>query len=90
MSATYFSGVVAGRWDELHPFLRDRLTGPEPTPEDGLRVEDELKTLNNELGAFFSEYDLLLCPTAPEPAHERVLEAGAALEAARGSRQLPQ
>jgi aspartyl-tRNA(Asn)/glutamyl-tRNA(Gln) amidotransferase subunit A len=68
LSATYFAGVVDDRWDDLHPFLRGRLSGPEPTAEDALRVEDELEQLRNELGRSFWDIDLLLAPTTPSPA----------------------
>ena len=68
MSATYFAGVVGDRWDDLHPFLRQRLGGPDPTPDDAMWVEDELERLRNRLGGFFWDFDILVAPTTPSPA----------------------
>jgi aspartyl-tRNA(Asn)/glutamyl-tRNA(Gln) amidotransferase subunit A len=67
-SREYFEEVVAGRWDELHPFLYGRLTA-EPAPAEALRAaEADLEKLRRELDGFFEQFDLLLGPTAPSPA----------------------
>ena len=64
----YFAGVVGDRRDELHPVLRERLGREPPSPEDVRAAEAEVDAIRAELGRFFEDHDLLLCPTAPAPA----------------------
>ncbi len=69
-AAAYFDRVVAGRQQELHSFLARRLSGrTHPTLDGFLAGEAAVEALRRELAAFFRGHDLLLCPTAPTPAH---------------------
>ena len=65
----YFDRVIAGRWDELHPALRRRLTAPAPSLEDYVASEEAVEELRLDLLQAFLVCDLLLCPTVPIPAH---------------------
>jgi aspartyl-tRNA(Asn)/glutamyl-tRNA(Gln) amidotransferase subunit A len=65
----YFEGVIAGRWDELHPALRRRLSADPPSLESYVASEDAVEELRLDLPQAFAEHDLLLCPTVPIAAH---------------------
>jgi aspartyl-tRNA(Asn)/glutamyl-tRNA(Gln) amidotransferase subunit A len=65
----YFERVIAGRWDDLHPALRRRLSAPPPSLEDYVASEDAVEELRLDLPRAFLAHDLLLCPTVPIPAH---------------------
>jgi Asp-tRNA(Asn)/Glu-tRNA(Gln) amidotransferase A subunit family amidase len=68
----FFSEVVNGRWDELHPFLRGRLSASVDSLEDYLWAERAIEELRRDLGRYFETHDVLLCPTglAPAPLHD--------------------
>lgn len=65
----YFRGVIGDRWDELHPRLRQRLSGPAPALDDYLAAESAVDELRRDVAAFFEAHELLLCPTSLVPAH---------------------
>ena len=52
----YLEPIVEGRWDELSPNIQRRMSGPKASLSEYLEAQRELD-------------DLLLCPTAPTPAH---------------------
>jgi aspartyl-tRNA(Asn)/glutamyl-tRNA(Gln) amidotransferase subunit A len=65
----YFERIIAGRWDELHPALRRRLSAPPPSLADYVASEDAVEELRLALPRAFLAHDLLLCPTVPIAAH---------------------
>ena len=65
----YLEPIVEGRWDELSPNIQRRLSGPEASLPEYLEAQRELDGLKEAMAAYFREYDLLLCPTTPTPAH---------------------
>jgi aspartyl-tRNA(Asn)/glutamyl-tRNA(Gln) amidotransferase subunit A len=70
-SAGYFAEVVAGRHDLLHPVLRARLTGDEPTLREYLDAQAQVQRLRDGMTDYFRRYDVLICPVTPVPAPRR-------------------
>jgi aspartyl-tRNA(Asn)/glutamyl-tRNA(Gln) amidotransferase subunit A len=68
-SREYFEEAVGGRAAELHPRMRARLALPAPSGADLAAAEEEVVELRRRTGELFDRYDLLLCQTAPTPAH---------------------
>ena len=68
-SRAYFEDVVGGRSDELHPRMRARLALPAPSAADLEAAKAEVGKLRRRVADLFAGYDLLLCQTAPTPAH---------------------
>jgi aspartyl-tRNA(Asn)/glutamyl-tRNA(Gln) amidotransferase subunit A len=71
--STLFGPLVAGREDELHWFLRRRLSLPRDPGEKYLAAEAEVEALRRDVAELFTRVDALLCPTVPLPAHEHDL-----------------
>ena len=65
----YFQPFIEGREDELSESIRGLLGLPMPTLEDFLVSMDKRDLLAQDMVQFFNQYDLLLCPTAPNTAH---------------------
>ena len=65
----YFEPFISGRESELYPFMKQRLANPWPEVRDYLKALTRWETLRRAMTAYFSEYDLLLCPTVPLPAY---------------------
>jgi aspartyl-tRNA(Asn)/glutamyl-tRNA(Gln) amidotransferase subunit A len=65
----YFGRLIDGRWDELHPVLRRRLTAPAPSLDDYVAAEDAVEELRLDLPRVFRDHDILLGPTVPIAAH---------------------
>lgn len=70
----YFDAAIGDRGDELHWLLRRRLGSPLPPVEDYLAAEAVVDGLRRALAAFFLDFDALLCPVGPVPAHAHDLE----------------
>ena len=68
--AHYLDPIIEGRKDELAPSMQRRLAQPEPTLQDYLKATADCEHLRQDLAQYFAEFDLLLCPTGPLPAHE--------------------
>jgi aspartyl-tRNA(Asn)/glutamyl-tRNA(Gln) amidotransferase subunit A len=68
-SRAYFEEVVGDRTAELHPRMRARLALPAPSGADLAAAKEEVAELRRRSAALFARYDLLLCQTAPTPAH---------------------
>lgn len=68
----YFAPVVSGHEDRLSDSIKALLGAPRPTRSDYMKAMDKHQALARDLARFFGEYDLLLCPTAPNvaPAHD--------------------
>ena len=65
----YLNAAIAGRTSELHPMLQRRLSFKVTSLEDYQAVLAECDRLKHDVARFFSEYDLLLGPVSPTPAH---------------------
>ncbi len=65
----YLEPIISGREDQLSPALRRRLSLPAPTFQEYLDAMANCELLQQNMAQFFTEYDLLLCPTGPVPAH---------------------
>lgn len=68
-SRDYFDAVVGDRAEELHPRMRARLELPAPGDEALRDALVEIAELRRRFDAFFGEYDVLVCQTAPTTAH---------------------
>lgn len=68
-SADYFAGVVGDHADELHPRMRARLALPAPSAVELAAAKARRDELRENVRLFFEAYDVLLCQTAPTPAH---------------------
>jgi aspartyl-tRNA(Asn)/glutamyl-tRNA(Gln) amidotransferase subunit A len=65
----YLDRIIAGRHEELHPALRQRLSRRVESIDDYVAAEEAVEELRIGAAAFFREHDLLLCPTVPMAAH---------------------
>ena len=65
----YLGPIISGREDQLAPSMQRRLKLPVPTLQEYLDAEANCELLRQDMALFFTEYDLLLCPTGPVPAH---------------------
>ncbi|MFW6056736.1 MAG: amidase, partial [Chloroflexota bacterium] len=65
----YYEPFVKGRESELHPFMKQRLAKPWPDIRDYLKALERWDAIKRAMTTYFHEYDLLLCPTLPLPAH---------------------
>lgn len=84
----YFQEVIGGRWDELHPRLRDRLSAPLASLDDYLAAEAAVEELRKDVARFFEAHELLLCPTSLVAAHPhdaRELTIGGVVRAPRAT-----
>ena len=68
-ASLYLEPIIAGREDELSPNIKRRLALPTPTFREYLEARDKWEGLRQDIASYFSQYDLLLCPTSPIPAH---------------------
>jgi aspartyl-tRNA(Asn)/glutamyl-tRNA(Gln) amidotransferase subunit A len=76
-SLTLYSGggslfmrrTIAGREDDLHPFLQRRLSSRVDSIDDYVAAEDAVGELRADVERFFADHDVLLCPTVTRPAH---------------------
>ena len=65
----YLRPIFSGREDELAPSMKRRLALPAPTFDEYLEAVSNCDLLRQDLQRFFADYDVLLCPTGPVPAH---------------------
>ena len=65
----YLAPIITGREDQLSPPLQRRLRFPQPSLEEYLEALTGCEHLRQEVARFFGEFDLLLCPSGPVPAH---------------------
>jgi aspartyl-tRNA(Asn)/glutamyl-tRNA(Gln) amidotransferase subunit A len=61
----YFQGIVRGREEALHPVTRRFLETPVPTLEEYTAALHDLERLRDDIAAYFSDHDALLCPVSP-------------------------
>jgi aspartyl-tRNA(Asn)/glutamyl-tRNA(Gln) amidotransferase subunit A len=65
----YFEPIVAGRHQELHPFVRRRLSQRVESLPEYVLAQAAMEDLRRDLASYFIRHDVLLCPTFPVPAH---------------------
>lgn len=65
----YLEPYITGREDELSPAIRNRLSGPSPTAREYQQALADCELLRAEVAAYFTQYDILLCPIGVVPAH---------------------
>ena len=65
----YFQPIVAGRKAELSPNIRRRLGARSPTLREYLDALADWEQVRQGMARYFREYELLLCPCVPLPAH---------------------
>ncbi len=73
-SGAYFDELVGERRDELHPLMRRRLEVRAQSLGEFLAAEAEVQALRRRVEDLFSRYDVVVCQTAPTPAHPHELE----------------
>ena len=61
--------LVAGHEAELAPPMQRRLENPMPSFPDYLQAMAECDLFKQDMARYFTEFDLLLCPAGPLPAH---------------------
>jgi aspartyl-tRNA(Asn)/glutamyl-tRNA(Gln) amidotransferase subunit A len=72
--SVYLGPIIEGREEELHWFLRARLGRPRATMDAYLSAEAEVESLRRDVANLLLDFDALLCPTTPVPAHGHDLE----------------
>lgn len=65
----YLKPFIEGREHELSGSIQRLLALPEPALKDFLESMDKRDLIAQDMVQFFDQYDLLLCPTAPNLAH---------------------
>jgi len=65
----YLEPFIAGRGNELAESIRRLLDGRSPTLKEFMETLAGCETLRADMARYFTEHDLLLCPTVPVPAH---------------------
>ena len=65
----YLEPFVAGRRDELSESIRGLLDRRPPTLKEYMEAITGCETLRVDMARYFTEHDLLLCPTVPVLAH---------------------
>ena len=65
----YLESYISGREDELSPAIRDRLGRSAPTAREYQEALADCELLRAHVAAYFTQYDLLLCPMGVVPAH---------------------
>ena len=71
----FLHAAVAGRVDDLHPFLRERLGYPLPTLDEYLASEHAVDALRHGLIGLLHVHDLVLCAAAPVVAQPHGFES---------------
>ena len=65
----YLEPIISGREDQMAPAMRRRLNVPTPTLRQYLEALANCEFLRQDMARYFTEYDVLLCPTGPLLAH---------------------
>ena len=65
----YLDPIISGHEDQLAPSMQRRLKLPVPTHGEYLEAVSNLEALRRATLRYFSDHDLILCPTGPVPAH---------------------
>jgi aspartyl-tRNA(Asn)/glutamyl-tRNA(Gln) amidotransferase subunit A len=65
----YLEPVISGREDQLAPSMQRRLSLPTPALREYLEALAGCESLRQDVARYFTEYDVLLCPTGPLTAH---------------------
>ena len=61
--------LVTGHEEELAPPMQRLLNNPMPSFPDYLQAMAECELFKQDMARYFTEFDLLLCPAGPLPAH---------------------
>ncbi|MDQ1037045.1 aspartyl-tRNA(Asn)/glutamyl-tRNA(Gln) amidotransferase subunit A [Streptomyces sp. V3I8] len=68
-----FQDVTAGHEDQLGKVSRSMLAGPDTSVRDYVLAEQGIERLRDAFTEYFRQYDALLLPVLPVPAHEHGL-----------------
>ncbi|MQG18425.1 MAG: amidase [SAR202 cluster bacterium] len=68
-SQLYFKKIVSNKINLLSKQISERLDTPIPNLNDYIKSINQIEKLRSWFTKFFSEYDILLCPTGPVTAH---------------------
>ena len=64
-AGSYFADIVRGRAEALHPVMQRFLDTPVPTLGEYMAALRDLERLRDDIAAYFSHHDVLLCPVSP-------------------------
>ena len=67
--AQYLAPIIAGREDQLAPPMQRRLKYAMPSMDEYLEAVEQCEALRQDVAEMFTEFDVLLCPVGPVPAH---------------------
>ena len=65
----YLEPIIAEREGLLAPSMQRRLSNPLPSFDQYLEAMAQCEALRADLAALLTEFDVLLCPVGPAPAH---------------------
>ncbi|GAB0120311.1 amidase [Acidisoma sp. 7E03] len=65
-----FRAAVAGHEDEMYTMAKTMLALPDTTMEEYVAAEQAAERLRDGYAAYFRDYDVLLTPVLPTPAHK--------------------
>jgi aspartyl-tRNA(Asn)/glutamyl-tRNA(Gln) amidotransferase subunit A len=68
-----FREVTTGHEDQMFKVSKSMLAGPETSVEDYVLAEQGIERLRDGFAEYFQQYDALLLPVTPIPAHEHGL-----------------
>ncbi|MCO6000114.1 amidase [Actinoallomurus rhizosphaericola] len=68
-----FQDVTAGHEDQMAHVSKSMLAGPDTSVEDYVLAEQGIERLRDAFTEYFQQYDVLLLPVLPIPAHEHGL-----------------
>jgi aspartyl-tRNA(Asn)/glutamyl-tRNA(Gln) amidotransferase subunit A len=68
-----FREVTTGHEDEMFKVSKSMLAGPDTSVEDYVLAEQGIEQLRDGFAEYFQQYDALLLPVTPIPAHEHGL-----------------
>lgn len=68
-----FREVTTGHEDEMFKVSKSMLAGPDTSVEDYVLAEQGIERLRDGFAEYFQQYDALLLPVTPIPAHEHGL-----------------
>jgi aspartyl-tRNA(Asn)/glutamyl-tRNA(Gln) amidotransferase subunit A len=63
-----FEALFVGREDQMFRHVRTILDTPDTSIEDFIAAEQAMERLRDSFAAYFTRYDVLLCPVTPFPA----------------------
>ncbi len=67
-----FREAVAGHEDQMYRMAKTMLSLPDTTMEDYVAAEQAAERLRDGYAAYFRDFDVLVTPVLPVPAHKQV------------------